>query len=134
MKHLAVGFVILLLTSNLSAAEPACDPAVERALAESSYRGVEAEVAIIRHPEQGIRHPDSILDFSCVEDLFHYRPFDMLFDPGRSMSDLLGLLQKQVCAAANRLWDRYGTRNLYEVRQSRGLRHRADPLRDTVRR
>ena len=57
--------------------DPACDPAVAEALAGSAEAGVEADLAIIRHEEQGIRNPDSILDFSCITDLFDYRSFDI---------------------------------------------------------
>ncbi len=77
-----------------------CAPEVERALAEGARVGVERDVAVLRHPDQGIRDPDSILDFSCLDDLFDFRRFDILFDPGRSMSDLLGLVQRRICAAA----------------------------------
>ena len=77
-----------------------CAPEVERALAEGARIGVERDVAVLRHPDQGIRDPDSILDFSCLDDLFDFRRFDILFDPGRSMSDLLGLVQRRICAAA----------------------------------
>ena len=92
--------------------DPACDPGVRQALAESARAGVEREVAIVRHPEQGIRDPDSILDFSCIADLFDYRTFDILFDPGRGMEDLLGLLQRRVCAVARETYRRYVGRHL----------------------
>ena len=77
-----------------------CAPEVEQALIEGARIGVERDVAVLRHPGQGIRDPDSILDFSCLDDLFDFRRFDILFDPGRSMSDLLGLVQRRICAAA----------------------------------
>ena len=77
-----------------------CAPEVERALIEGARMGVERDIAVLRHPDQGIRDPDSILDFSCLDDLFDFRRFDILFDPGRSMSDLLGLVQRRICAAA----------------------------------
>ena len=77
-----------------------CAPEVERALAEGARIGVERDAAVLRHPDRGIRDPDSILDFSCLDDLFDYRRFDMLFDPGRGMADLLGLVQRRICAAA----------------------------------
>ena len=92
--------------------DPACDPGVRQALAESARAGVERDVAIVRHPQQGIRDPDSILDFSCIEDLFDYRSFDILFDPGRDMDDLLGLLQRRVCAVARQAYRRYVGRHL----------------------
>ena len=84
-----------------------CAPDVERALIEGARIGVERDVAVLRHPDQGIRDPDSILDFSCLDDLFDFRRFDMLFDPGRSMSDLLGLVQRRICAAARQAYRGY---------------------------
>ena len=80
--------------------DPRCDPAVQAALAESAERGVEADLAIIRHPDQGIRNPDSILDFSCVHDLFDYRAFDILFDPAGALDDILDLARRRICTAA----------------------------------
>ena len=108
----AAALALALLAPPAAAAggDPACDPGVRRALAESARAGVEREVAIVRHPEQGIRDPDSILDFSCIEDLFDYSSFDLLFDPGRK--DLLGLLQRRVCAAARKAYRRYLGRDL----------------------
>ena len=87
--------------------EADCPPDVERALAESARTGVERDVAILRHPDQGIRDPDSILDFSCVDDLFDFRRFDILFDPGRGMADLLGLVQRRICALAREAYRGY---------------------------
>ena len=103
---------LALFAAPAAAADPACDPGVRQALAESARAGVERDVAIVRHPEQGIRDPDSILDFSCIEDLFDYRSFDILFDPGRDMDDLLGLLQRRVCAVARQAYRRYVGRHL----------------------
>ena len=90
-----------------SAGSAACAPEVERALIEGARTGVERDVAVLRHPDQGIRDPDSILDFSCLDDLFDFRRFDILFDPGRSMSDLLGLVQRRICAAAREAYRGY---------------------------
>ncbi len=110
-----------------------CAPEVERALAEGALIGVERDVAVLRHPDQGIRDPDSILDFSCLDDLFDFRRFDMLFDPGRGMADLLGLVQRRICAAAREAYRGYVGRHLdaalYTARTPRlpGL----DPVRDT---
>ena len=113
--------------------DAACDPGVRRALAESARAGVERDVAIVRHPEQGIRDPDSILDFSCIEDLFDYRSFDILFDPGRGMDDLLGLLQRRVCAVAREAYRRYVGRHLdaaaYTARATRLPGLGAAPMR-----
>ena len=84
-----------------------CDPAVRNALAESARAGVEADLAIIRHPDQGIRNPDSILDFSCLRDLFDYSAFDILFDPAGALEDILDLARRRICAAARDAYRRY---------------------------
>ena len=81
-----------------AAADPRCDPQVQAALAESAEQGVEDDIAIIRHPDQGIRDPDSILDFSCITDLFDYRAFDILFDPAGALDDILDLARRRICA------------------------------------
>ena len=85
----------------------ACDPAVAEALARSAEAGVEADLAIIRHPDQGIRNPDSIFDFSCIRDLFDYRAFDVLFDPAGALDDILDLARRRLCAAARDAYRRY---------------------------
>ena len=89
------------------AADPRCDPQVSAALADSARAGVEAELAIIRHPDQGIRNPDSILDFSCIGDLFDYSAFDILFDPAGALEDILDLARRRICAAARGAYRRY---------------------------
>ena len=86
--------------SGGGAMEEACDPAVAEALAKSAEAGVEADLAIIRHPDQGIRNPDSIFDFSCIRDLFDYRAFDVLFDPAGALDDILDLARRRLCAVA----------------------------------
>ena len=93
--------------SRGGAMEDACDPAVAEALAKSAEAGVEADLAIIRHPDQGIRNPDSIFDFSCIRDLFDYRAFDVLFDPAGALDDILDLARRRICAAARDAYRRY---------------------------
>ena len=90
-----------------AAADPRCDPQVQAALAESAEQGVEDDIAIIRHPDQGIRDPDSILDFSCITDLFDYRAFDILFDPAGALDDILDLARRRICAAARDAYRNY---------------------------
>ena len=89
-----------------------CDPAIREALAASAARGVENDLAVIRNPDQGIRDPDSILDFSCVEDLFDYRAFNVLFDPGGALEEILGLARRRVCEAASNAYRGYVGRTL----------------------
>ena len=93
-------------------ADPRCDPQVREALAASAERGVEDDLAIIRHPDQGIRDPDSILDFSCITDLFDYRAFDVFFDPAGALEDILDLARRRICAAARDAYRSYLGRTL----------------------
>ncbi len=115
----AAALALALLAAPTAAApdaapghEAACDPGIRQALAGSARAGVEREVAIVRHPAQGVRDPDSILDLSCLEDLFDYGQFDVFFDPGRGMDDLLGLLRRRVCAIAREAYRGYLGRDL----------------------
>ena len=95
-----------------AALEAGCDPGIREALAASAARGVEQDLAVIRNPDQGIRDPDSILDFSCLEDLFNYRAFDVLFDPGGALEEILGLAQRRVCEIARNTYRGYVGRTL----------------------
>ena len=88
-------------------ADPRCDPEVAEALAGSAQAGVEADLAVLRHPDQGIRDPDSILEFSCVYDLFDYRAFDILFDPAGALDDVLDLARRRICAVARDTYRRW---------------------------
>ena len=99
-----------LLLQAPQAFAAACDPQVAAALAEAAQRGVERDVAIVRHPDQGIRNPESILEFSCASEMFDYGKFDLFY--GRAASDLLGLVRRQVCDAARRAYGRYVGRTL----------------------
>ncbi len=95
-----------------AALEAGCDPGIREALAASAARGVEQDLAVIRNPDQGIRDLDSILDFSCLEDLFNYRAFNVLFDPGRALEEILGLAQRRVCEIARNTYRDYVGRTL----------------------
>ncbi len=85
----------------------ACDPEIRQGLMDSATAGVESDLGVIRDPDQGIRNPDSILDLSCLEDLFDFGGFDLFYDPGASMQDLLGLLERQVCSVARNAYRSY---------------------------
>ncbi len=95
-----------------TAHDPACDPAVAEALAGSAEAGVEADLAVIRHEEQGIRNPDSILDFSCITDLFDYRSFDIHFDPAGALEHILDLARRRICTATRDAYRGYVGRAL----------------------
>ena len=86
---------------------PPGDPRVRQALAESARAGVEAELVVIRDPDQGIRNPDSIFDFSCIWDLFDYSSFDIQFDPAGALEDILDLARRRLCTAARDAYRRY---------------------------
>ena len=112
----------LLLWAALAAAQgppaeadPRCHPEVAKALAESAQIGVEAELAIIRDPDQGIRNPDSIFDFSCIWDLFDYSSFDIQFDPAGTLEEILDLARRRLCAAGRDAYRRYLGRTLDPV-------------------
>lgn len=80
--------------------DPACPPEVASALETAATSAAEGEVAVIRDPSDGIRDPLSILDFSCVDRLFNYGIYNIFFDPGRAMEDILGLVNRTVCNLA----------------------------------
>lgn len=108
-------FVALGVPGTVAAQEAhdgACDPEIRQGLMESATAGVQGDLAIIRDPDQGIRDPDSILDLSCLEELFDFGGFDLFYDPGASMQDLLGLLQRQVCSVARNAYRGYLGRTL----------------------
>ena len=78
----------------------ACDPEVAEALARSAEEGVDRDLAVIRHPGQGVRQPDSLFDLSCVRNMFDFRGADILFDAGGLVDRTLDLARKRVCNAA----------------------------------
>ena len=108
----AIAVAAALSAPAAAAADEDCDPEVERALVENAKRGAEDDLVIVRHPDAGIRDPDSIFDFSCVTDMFNYRHSQILFDPGRAVSDILGLLKRQICAVAREAYGGYLGRGL----------------------
>ena len=57
-------------------------------------------------------NPDSILDFSCITDLFDYRSFDIHFDPAGALEHILDLARRRICAAARDAYRRYVGRAL----------------------
>ena len=109
-----------------------CAPEVQQALADGARAGVERDVTILRHPDQGIRNPDSILDFSCLDDLFDFGRFDILFDPGISIAHLLGLVQRRICATAREAYRGYVGRPLDDaLYTARDLQRRVlEPVRE----
>ena len=108
----AAGVMMWGAAAAQDAGDGACDPEIRQGLMESATAGVQGDLAIIRDPDQGIRSPDSILDLSCLEDLFDFGGFDVFYDPGASMQDLLGLLERQVCAVARNAYRGYVGRSL----------------------
>ena len=102
MKVLPVALALLATPAAASEppADPACDPAVASALEVEAAAGVEAEFLVIRDPGSGIREPLSILDFSCISDMFDYGVYDIFFDPGRAMDEIMGLVNRRICANA----------------------------------
>ena len=102
---------------------PDCDPRVAEALVSAAEAGARADLAVIRHSDQGIRKPDSILDLSCVWDMFDYRGFNILHDPGAALDRILNLARRRICNEA---------RDVYNAHIGRSLDARvfAGPARD----
>ena len=91
---------------------PDCDPEVAEALVTAAEAGAKADLAVIRHSDQGIRKPDSILDLSCVWDMFDYRGFNILHDPGEALDRILNLARRRVCNEARDVYRRHVGRSL----------------------
>ena len=116
-------------------ADPACDAQVASALQAAAAAGVEAGFEVVRDPQQGIRNPMSILDFSCIERMFDYRLYNVFFDPGRAMEEIMGIANREVCALARDLYRQYIGRP-YRPSEIRRLRRipgiRVDPERHNL--
>ncbi len=108
MRRLGVAIAAAALLALPAAAAEDCDPEVERALIANAERGAMDDLIIVRHPEHGVRDPESILDFSCIERMFDYRTANILFDPG----DIFALLRREICSAARDAYGRYVGRSL----------------------
>ena len=105
MRGLIAAIIAATALAGPSAAQdpafdPACPPEVATALEASATAGAEGEFLVIRDPENGIRNPMSILDFSCIDRLFNYSLYNIFFDPGRAMNDILGLANRTICRLA----------------------------------
>ena len=83
-----------------------CDPRVRDALVASAAAGVERDFAAIRDPEQGIRDPEPLAAFSCLERALDYGRHDIHYDPGGVLERLLRTAQRQVCNVARDAWRR----------------------------
>ena len=84
-----------------------CDPEVRQALSDAAVSGVERDLAVIRHKDEGIGDPDSLFDLEC--DIFNFPEFDALVSLP-TLSDLLDALKRRACAAAREAWRRNVTR------------------------
>ena len=133
-RRLCALCLALMLVSGQAAAQqpwknPDCDPEVEKALVAGAERGIRNDLVTIRDPQQGIRNPDSILDFSCVERLFDYRGVNLHVDP----RSLLDILKRRVCGVARDAYRRYVGRTLdatvlvQDAPRLPGLSYRAVP-------
>lgn len=98
-------FLVARPAAAQAAESAACAPEVRHALEQTAAEGARRSFVTIRDPANGIRDPRSILDVSCIERLFDYRAFNVLFDPGRALEEILGIVTRRVCDAAR---DAYG--------------------------
>lgn len=108
----ALAAAALAPAGGASAADPECDPEVERALAANAEAGARDDFRAVRHETAGIRDPESIFDLSCVSDMFDYAHSNILFDPGRAMSEIVGFLRDLFCDRARRTFQAYVGRGL----------------------
>ena len=83
-----------------------CDPRVRVALAAAAEAGVERDFAAIRDPDQGIRDPEPLAAFSCLERALDYGRHDVFYDRGGSLERLLRTARRQVCGIAREAWRR----------------------------
>ena len=80
-----------------------CDPAVRQALSDEAAAGVERDLVVIRHQDEGIGDPDSLFDLQC--EIFNFPQFDALVSLP-TLQDLLDALKRRACAAAREAWQR----------------------------
>ena len=80
-----------------------CDPMVRQALSDEAAAGVERDLVVIRHPDEGIGDPDSLFDLQC--DIFNFPDFDALVSLP-TLEDLIDALKRRACAAARDAWRR----------------------------
>ncbi len=62
--------------------------------------------SMIRDPEQGIRDPEPLAAFSCLERALDYGRHDIHYDPAGALDRLLRTAQRQVCSVARDAWRR----------------------------
>ena len=80
-----------------------CDPEVKAALLNAASEGVERDLTVIRHPEEGIGEPDSIFDLDC--DFFRFPDYDAHVSLP-TLGDLIDALKRRACALARDAWRR----------------------------
>ena len=80
-----------------------CDPKVEAALLNAAAEGVERDLTVIRHPDEGIGEPDSIFDLDC--DFFRFPDYDAHVGLP-TLGDLIDTLKRRACALARDAWRR----------------------------
>lgn len=105
----ALAAAVFCAASGAAAQHPedaGCDPRVRDALVASASAGVERDFAAIRDPEQGIRDPEPLAAFSCLERALDYGRHDIHYDPQGALERLLRTAQRQVCNVARDAWRR----------------------------
>ena len=103
---LAVGLCCAASASAQHLEDVGCDPRVRDALVAAAEAGVVRDLAAIRDPEQGIRDPEPLAAFSCLERAFDYGRHDVFFQSGDVLERLLRGARRQVCGVAREAWRR----------------------------
>ena len=84
-----------------------CPPEVREAMTSWGRDGVHRQVAVIRTEATGISEPESVFDFSCLDDLFRFPGLYVMFDPSAVINAVLRAVQDFVCETGERLYDQH---------------------------
>ncbi len=95
---LTASFLLSAMPANaIEVGAQDCNPQYYEAMQQAAVRGSHRQVAVIRNNKTGIRQPESLMDFSCLDKLFNMPNINILFDPTSILDGILGAIQKEVC-------------------------------------
>ncbi len=81
-------------------AGPDCAPEVAEALNAAAVVGVRRDIATIRSDVTGIRQPQRLADFTCLDRLLDFGQLDVHADIDGLLDRILGTITNRVCNAA----------------------------------
>ena len=98
-----------------AAPDAGCPAEVREALTSWGEDGVHRQVAVIRAEATGISQPESVFDFSCLDDLFRFPGLYVMFDPSAVINAILRAMQDFVCESGEALYDQHVDQPLEEM-------------------